>query len=108
MISELEALQRIDKPTQKERNRISVLSRKAMPSKVKRVRTRADAPPVWAQIDLIHEKFVGKIEPWTVMKCTTCNKAYHLSDYASCDCGKEESKQRFEKHLGGYKIGTTA
>lgn len=107
MISELEALQRIDKPTEQERQRIGILRRKAKPSKVLRVSTRPDAPALWEQHDKIHEKFVGKIEPWTVVRCTTCNKKYHLIDLANCMCGLEESKLRFKKHLGGFQVGTT-
>ena len=105
MIPELERLQRKSKWTDADRKRIQELSPKRVNNTG--VRIKLNIKPVWMSLDEIHTKFVGKVEPWTVVRCTTCDAKYHLMDGASCDCGKEESKARQEYHLGGSKIGTT-
>ena len=105
-VSELEYLSRIEKPSRVERERISYLMHKNTPIRKKVKRTRPDAPPLWEQLDKVHVKFFGVIEPWTVLRCTKCGSKYHLADLARCECGLEESKLRHTKHLGGFQIGT--
>ena len=61
--------------------------------------------PLWEQMDDIHIKFHGAIEPWTIVRCTTCKAKYHLVDGATCECGKEESKQRQKKYIGDLDNG---
>lgn len=103
-MSELEQLQRKDKWTAEDRKRYSELTRTEKSNAV--YEPLSETPPLWRQMDKVHEKFVGKIEPWTEMKCTTCQSKYHLIDLASCECGIEESKKRYAKYIGekdGFK-----
>lgn len=104
MISELEALQRIERPTPNDLQRISQLRRKNRVIRPKVVHKAA--PPISGQLDLVREKFGKKIEPWSIFECSECNVKYHLIDGAKCDCGKQEAKNRYIKYLGGLQIGS--